>query len=170
MRASISFLYSLPLIPVSAYRLSLFPSPLSNFFFAGFHGAQVATPQRPSSPTRVKRRRESGEEREQGGRRASCYICNVFAFTIFQLVCILEPLLLASTLVLSIFSPSSRLPLCYARTATGECRTLRFSRLLDHRVRGAIVLSVFPCAYLLPKPFVRGPQRISFSQIIPKTR
>lgn len=102
MRTGISFpsLLSLP--------LGLPPRPPTHntrnlaFFFAAFHGAQVAVPQRP---LRYRRgwKVEGGRHgeparkwREQGGRRASCYICNIFAFTIFQLVCILEPLLLAS--------------------------------------------------------------------------
>lgn len=146
MRAGISFPYHfcpLPLISVGAYH-PLFPSPQSGFFSP----VSRRTSCNPATP--IIAHESSGEgnqaRREQGGRRASCYICNVFAFTIFQLVCILEPLLLASTLVPSIFSPSSRLPLRYGRTATGECCTLRLSRLLDHRPRCAIVLSVFPCA------------------------
>lgn len=147
MRAGISFPYLFPLSlwsPLGAYH-PLFPSPQSAFFFRRFPRCASCNPATPIVA------HESGGEgnqarREQGGRRAGCYICNVFAFTIFQLVCILEPLLLASTLVPSIFSPSSRLPLRYARTTTGECCTLRLSRLLDHRPRGAIVLSAFPCA------------------------
>lgn len=49
-------------------RLSPSLPPLSAiwFFFAGFRGAQVATPQRPSSPTRVE-----AEGIGQGGNRAA---------------------------------------------------------------------------------------------------
>lgn len=161
MRAGISFPYLFPLSFWSPSTLIglLFPSPQSGFF-SPVSTARKLQPRNAhrhprewwrresdrreiKTETQRKREREGGEG-EQGGRRASCYICNIFAFTIFQLVCILEPLLLASTLVLSIFSSSSCLPLRYARTTTGECYTLHLSRLLNHRPNGAIVLSVFP--------------------------
>lgn len=80
--------------------------PQSGFFFRRFPRCAGCSPATPIAlPTRVeieggrRGKREKGW-REQGGRWASCYICNVFAFTIFQLVCILEPLLLASLLAL----------------------------------------------------------------------
>lgn len=79
--------------------------PQSGFFFRRFSRCAGCSPATPIAlPTRVEveggwhGRSERGW-REQGDRRASCYICNVFAFTIFQLVCILEPLLLASLFV-----------------------------------------------------------------------
>ena len=79
----------LRLIIVSAYR------PLSAIwlFFADAHC-------NPATPIVA---HEGGGEGKDRGRWTSCYICNIFAFTIFQLVCILEPLLFTSTLVPSIF-------------------------------------------------------------------
>jgi len=110
MRAGISFPYLRPLsvlTSVGAYR-PLFPSPQSGFFFCQFPRRVGCNPATPI----IAHKGGGGNQarREQGGRRTSCYICNVFAFTIFQLVCILEPLLLASTLVPSIFSFSPPLP------------------------------------------------------------
>lgn len=120
--------------------------PQSGFFFAAFHGAQVAAPQRPSRYRRgveVEGGRHGNSERgwrEQGDRRASCYICNVFAFTIFQLVCILEPLLLAS-----LFAFDSALLFPFSLFTVFEpplMWMLHFSLPLDHRPCAAIVLSV----------------------------
>lgn len=104
MRAGISFpcLHSpLSLISVGAYR-PLFPSSQSGFFFRRFSRRAGCN---PATPIVAHEGSGGGNQarRVPGGRRASCYICNVFAFTIFQLVCILELLLLASTLVPSIF-------------------------------------------------------------------
>lgn len=150
------------------------PHPSRNLaFFRRFpRGAQVATSQRPSSPMEGVGggwwRRESQREREQSERRerAGCYICNVFAFTIFQLVCILEPLfyspplysLDSSPLPFAMFESSSSLAWCLS--------------LLSRCPRAAIVLSApfFLTRSFPPKPPDRGSQRIPFSQIIPKTR
>lgn len=81
--------------------------PQSGFFFRRFPRCAGCSPATPIAlPTRVEVEGAEGTGsrrgrgwREQGGRRASCYICNIFAFTIFQLVCILEPLLLASLFI-----------------------------------------------------------------------
>lgn len=61
-------------------------------------GCNLATPiiadgecQWISGAKRVKER-EREKEWSASRERAGCYICNVFSFTIFQLVCILEPL------------------------------------------------------------------------------
>lgn len=92
------------------------PPPPQSGFFSPVSAARRLQPRNAHRRPRGWRRRESGKEGT--GRRTSCYICNVFAFTIFQLVCILEPLLLASTLVPSIFfslSPPPPSSLCSSR-------------------------------------------------------
>lgn len=131
---------SLRLITISAYR-PLDLSPQSDFFSP----VRRLQPRNAHHRPRGRRWRESGKD---GGRWTSCYICNIFAFTIFQLVCILEPLLFSSTLVLDFFSLSLPSPpsSLYVRIATGGCWTLWLFRLLDHRLHGAIVLFVFSSA------------------------
>lgn len=109
-------------------------------------------------------------------RRASYYICNIFAFTIFQLVCILEPLLpLSPTLtwrsrffplpVASFFlsAPSLVDAALYAPSS----RFLLLRNVVLAR-RDSFIREFSPL--LFSKPLERGPQRIPFSQIIPKTR
>lgn len=111
----------------SSSALIALPFPLCNLaFFCRFPRRAGCN---PATPIVVHEGGGGGYQarREQSERQTSCYICNVFAFTIFQLVCILEPLLLASTLVPSIFflPLSPRLPLRYARNASSGCCTLR---------------------------------------------
>lgn len=149
------------------------------FFFVGCHGAQVATPQRPSSPDEG-----GGEEKqgERGGPRAGCYICNIFAFTIFRLVCILEPALTRLHFALSILTPLSHSfhfslyapepplvdgalyvlsPPAGSLSSSARCNSfIPFTLLLRARARAA-----FPKTTRLGRS-----QRIPFSQIIQKTR
>lgn len=99
MRAGISFPYLLPsryLLPRPSRR-----TPRNLAFFRRFPRRAGCNPATPivvdeggggwAKAGREEGRRVCGRTNER--RRASYYICNIFAFTIFQLVCILEPFL-----------------------------------------------------------------------------
>lgn len=72
------YLVSLPFLPSpSDFRRRLSPSlPLTAIwlFFAAFHGAQVATPLRPSSPARVEAKGVRQGESRAGGERAVTFV------------------------------------------------------------------------------------------------
>lgn len=106
MRAGISFPYLLfsPYLPLRPSRRT----PRNLAFFRRFPRRAGCNPVTPIVVGRGWRRKARREGRRRWRRRrASYYICNIFAFTIFQLVCILEPLLpLAHTWRAHDFFPS----------------------------------------------------------------
>lgn len=153
MRAGILF-PCLPLCLPPSYSLLVHHShpPQSDFFrrFPRRAGCNPATPIVTDEGGReTQREEECGGKSEEVERAASCYICNIFVFTIFQLIYILEPLLFASTLrspFFPHFSVPSRSPvaiLVLESLVTGGCCTSH-PPLPDCRPRA---LNNFSCVF-----------------------